>query len=555
MSEREVSPRIAAPSGTPRRRPRETPSDRARIGMVVASSYRIDEFLGRGAIGAVFAGTHLRLERPVAVKFVDPTLVDEPEIRARFKREAKIAAQIGSSHAVEVFDYGVGDDGAPYLVMERLVGEDLHQRLVRDGPIPVDRALRIAKQVCRALGAAHENGIVHRDLKPENVFLVERDGEREFVKVVDFGLSTFVQSDDTRLTRAGQSVGTPLYMAPEQAGASLFDARVDVYSLGVLIFEMTTGRLPFEAVTLQALLVALATGTPRSIRYYDKNLPLDLDELITRFIARDPTGRPKSAAAALAEIVALEERLAINLSSGKMLGASPASPSGFPKRELAVDGLPGKMHEAFASQVNSHLSNLRRTGRLSTSDADLVPETVPIPQMAQMEAAVRSTDPALRQSTKPALATVDTDPAPSSRGETRPMNRAEFERMIGGKVPERESPVPPPRAAGTPLTRMDTEPPPARPSDRKIPAPPPSVDEVEEDSSIFYGRRADGMVEQLSGSDPPPLRRSSSLRKSSPTLPTAPPTTQAGPPKALLWLALFVFFAVAALVTWKTLKG
>src|SRR5437868_2035268 len=136
-----------------RKRQRETPADRQRIGTTIAGSYRIDEFLGRGAIGAVFGGMHLRLERRVAIKFVDPT--------------------------------------------------------------------------------------------PENVFLVDRDGESEFVKVVDFGLSTFIQSDDTRLTRAGQSVGTPLYMAPEQAGASAFDARVDVYSLGVLIFEMTTGRLPF----------------------------------------------------------------------------------------------------------------------------------------------------------------------------------------------------------------------------------------------------------------------------------------------------------------------
>ncbi len=293
-----------------RRKPRENAGDRARIGSVVAGSYRIDEVIGRGAIGAVFGGLHLRLERPVAVKFVDPALVDDPEIRARFKREAKIAAQIGSAHAVEVFDYGVGEDGAPYLVMERLVGEDLHHRILREGRLPVARALGIAKQVCRALGAAHSIGIVHRDLKPENVFLVDRDGEPEFVKVVDFGLSTFVASDDTRLTRAGQSVGTPLYMAPEQAGAHEFDARVDVYSLGVLIFEMTTGRLPFEARTLHALLVALASEPPRSPRSYCPELPSALDELVLRFIAREPSARPASAVAALAELLALEELLA-----------------------------------------------------------------------------------------------------------------------------------------------------------------------------------------------------------------------------------------------------
>jgi eukaryotic-like serine/threonine-protein kinase len=491
MTERDRSQREGAPSGSARRRHRETPADRARIGGVVASSYRIDEFLGRGAIGAVFGGVHLRLDRPVAVKFVDPSLVDEPQIRARFQREAKIAAQIGSSHAVEVFDYGLGDDGAPYLVMERLVGEDLHQRLQRDGPLPLDRALRIAKQVCRALAAAHDNGIVHRDLKPENVFLVQRDGEKEFVKVVDFGLSTFVQSDDTRLTRAGQSIGTPLYMAPEQAGAAQVDARVDVYSLGVLLFEMTTGRLPFEAPTLQALLVALSTGTPRSLRYYDPSLPQDLDELVVRFMARDPNGRPKSAAAALAEIMALEERLAINLSSGRMEGASPAFPSGTRPRERGPGG----------------------------AESDLVPATVPAPEM---EAAVRSTDPAL--------------PLSSTSDRTRPMNRAELDKMIAGGLPLRDPPMAPP----------------SRPSDRKLPeiskiAEP---EEIEEDSGIFYGRLANGKLEELSKSQP---SAPASSPTSSPTLPV--PTVEAprksGPPRTVLWLALAALFLIAALVAWR----
>jgi serine/threonine-protein kinase len=341
------------------RRPRETAADRARLGTVIAGSYRIDEIIGRGAIGAVFGGIHLRLERPVAVKFVDPSLVDDPEIRARFKREAKIAASIGSSHVVEVFDYGVGEDGAPFLVMERLMGEDVHARIQREGRLSIERALRIGKQVCRALGAAHATGIIHRDLKPENVFLVERDGQSEFVKVVDFGLSTFVQSDDTRLTRAGQSVGTPLYMAPEQAGANLFDARVDVYSLGVLIFEMTTGRLPFEAPNLQALLVALATKPPRSIRFYDPKLPVQLDEMVSRFVARDPNRRPKSAAAALAEILALEERLE----------GARAESAQVRVRDVAIDGLPGPLPGPFAGEVGDHLERMRRTGRLSTADA------------------------------------------------------------------------------------------------------------------------------------------------------------------------------------------
>ena len=519
------------PPGPVAKRHRGTPADNARLGTVIAGSYRIDDFLGRGAIGAVFGGMHLRLERQVAVKFVDPTLMEDPEIRARFKREAKIAAQIGSSHAVEVFDYGVGEDGAPYLVMEKLIGEDLHARLTREGPLSVDRALRIAKQVCRALGAAHGNGIVHRDLKPENVFLVERDGQTEFVKVVDFGLSTFVQSDDTRLTRAGQSVGTPLYMAPEQAGAHQFDARVDVYSLGVLIFETTTGRLPFEATTLQALLVALATQAPRSIRHYNPSLPIELDDLVLRFIARDPRVRPKTAAAALAEIVALEERLRAKGISTTEVTSPTRTPSG-KRRELAIDGLPGKLSNEFAEELNSHLAELRRTGRLATSEVAIedAPETTRQP--------VGPTEPPPPISSEPAVSSAPSDA-------TRPMDREEILDMLSDPA----LPIAPA------ITQTSTRPPPAR-----TPSVPPREsqkqrraasedDEIEEDSQVFYGRVA-------KGSSPRPIEINSLADPTArPSLaPVSLLTPRGGPPFAVILLAVMFFSVIAVLVLLKMMK-
>ncbi len=512
MTDRERGKPAGLAGGAARRRQRETSADRARVGSVIAGSYRIDEVIGRGAIGAVFGGVHLRLERPVAVKFVDPALVDDPEIRARFKREAKIAAQIGSSHAVEVFDYGVGEDGAPYLVMERLVGEDLHARLQREGRLPVDRALRIAKQVCRALGSAHAHGIVHRDLKPENVFLVDRDGEPEFVKVVDFGLSTFVQSDDTRLTRAGQSVGTPLYMAPEQAGAHQFDARVDVYSLGVLIFEATTGRLPFEATTLQALLVALTTQPPRSIRYYCPDLPVELDDLVLRFIARDPRVRPKSAAAALAEIIALEERLATKAKAAVQRPQARELPA---VAEVAIDGLPGKLPGAFAEEITGHLDAMRRTGRLSTSNVDLAA----------------------------AGGDVGVDP-------TRPMDRRELDRMATAS-PRTATPRP---AATKPATKAPVD----RPSARKLPV---GDDAIEEDSGVFYGRVGENgspMPIELEPSPKkaktPSARKAPKASRRSATLPPATPRGRSGPPAAVLWIAAAAFLLVAALVGVRLLR-
>jgi len=510
MAEREKGKPGGVAAGAARKRQRETAADRARIGSVIAGSYRIDEIIGRGAIGAVFAGMHLRLERPVAVKFVDPSLVDDPEIRARFKREAKIAAQIGSSHAVEVFDYGVGEDGAPYLVMERLQGEDLHARMQREGRLSVDRALRIAKQVCRALGAAHTIGIVHRDLKPENIFLVDRDGEQEFVKVVDFGLSTFVQSDDTRLTRAGQSVGTPLYMAPEQAGAHAFDARVDVYSLGVLIFEMTTGRLPFEAPTLQALLVALATQPPRSIRYYAPELPIELDDLVLRFIARDPRVRPKSAAAALAEIITLEERLAMKTLPATSVAQSTSGVNVRIKKEVAVDGLPGKLEGEFANELRSHLDELRRTGSLATSSAE-APESQ------------------------------DTGPISSGGERTRPMDRREITDLMSAP-PSEGSVKLAPRAAGKPPQKQQprrSDPPPPKATPRKIPL----DEDIEEDSGVFYGR--------MDASGKPTAVRLDNARSGA-TIP--PPKPRTGPPPVVIWIAFAAFVIVAALVMIRVLR-
>ena len=549
--------REGPPAGTVRRRQRESASDRTRLGSVIAGSYRIDEFLGRGAIGAVFGGMHLRLERRVAIKFVDPSLVDDQEIRARFKREAKICAQIGSSHAVEVFDYGVGDDGAPYLVMERLVGEDLHQKLLRDGPLPVDRALRIAKQVCRALGAAHSNGIVHRDLKPENVFLVDRDGEKEFVKVVDFGLSTFVQSDDTRLTRAGQSVGTPLYMAPEQAGAHAFDARVDVYSLGVLIFEMTTGRLPFEANTLQALLVALATQPPRSIRQYNPRLPIELDDLVLRFIARDPRVRPKTAAASLAEILALEERLvpksSMEIASTQRpkpaaAGQPPrpgkaSAPQASAKTPLAIDGLPGKLSSEFEGEVHSHLTELRRTGRLATSD--VISDT-----------AMGEVIPRTEREPTPTTEAPNTDPIAtpvphSTPGDmTRPMMRREIDEIRSDpSIPvayKRPSTRPSPLGRETPTAAATSD---SSSKMRRV-----HTEMVEEDSQVFYGRVKKG--DGARGSLPIQIRELQKRDEAGRmTQPPAAPAAKGGPPMVILFVALVAFLVVAALIVLRAIRG
>jgi serine/threonine protein kinase len=306
-------------------------------------------------------------------------------------------------------------------------------------------------------------------------------------------------------------------MAPEQAGAHAFDARVDVYSLGVLIFEMTTGRLPFEAPTLQALLVALATQAPRSIRYYAPELPIELDDLVLRFIARDPRVRPKSAAAALAEIITLEERLAMKTLPA--LGSSQQSSSGVSvriKREIAVDGLPGKLEGAFANELHSHLDELRRTGSMFTSSVDEpIPETE-LPEPSQSP---------------------DTGPISSGADRTRPMDRREISDLMA--APSSDSLKVAPRAAGRPAQQTPRSEPPPKPSARKIPV----DEEIEEDSGVFYGR--------MDASGKPTAIRLDNARHSA-TVPPAKPRT--GPPPIVIWIAFAAFVIVAALVMIRVLR-
>jgi serine/threonine protein kinase len=295
-------------------------------------------------------------------------------------------------------------------------------------------------------------------------------------------------------------------MAPEQAGAHAFDARVDVYSLGVLIFEMTTGRLPFEAPTLQALLVALATQAPRSIRYYAPELPVELDDLVLRFIARDPRERPKSAAAALAEIITLEERLAAKsvaaAASQSMLQAS--SGVTVRVRDIAVDGLPGKLEGAFANELRDHLDELRRTGSMFTSSVD-----EPIPET---ELPMVSVPP-------------DSEPISSGADHTRPMDRQEISDLMA--VPSEGSVKLAPRAAGKPAPKQ-----------------PQHLDDdvIEEDSGVFYGRM------DASGK-PTAVRLDNHGRMTVP-----PAKRRTGPPPIVLWIAFAAFVVVAALVMFRVLR-
>ena len=266
---------------------------------VIDGKYRIEQLIGRGGMGAVYRARDVRLDRLVALKVVRAELLNDGDSRRRFRREAQIVARLQHPSIVSVYDYGTFADGGAYLVMELVRGEDLRHVLQREGRIDPARALRILTSVCGGVEAAHREGVLHRDLKPENILLPGREVE---AKVLDFGVAK-VMTDDRRdddatvahgslATAAGIIVGTPAYMATEQLHGQAPDARTDVFSLGVIAFEMLTGELPFGRGSLADIVLAHARGVISNPQH---PLPPDLDPVIRAALHRDPDQRPPSA--------------------------------------------------------------------------------------------------------------------------------------------------------------------------------------------------------------------------------------------------------------------
>ncbi|MBI2894896.1 MAG: serine/threonine protein kinase [Deltaproteobacteria bacterium] len=275
------------------------PSYAEPVGKVLSGRYIVLGQLGSGAMGTVYDCENFAIGRRVAIKVLDPVHAGRREAVERFQREARAAAQIGHPNIVEVLDMGQTDEGLPYMVMERLDGEDLCAALERTRCLQPAQAVDIVVQVLAALEAAHAAGIVHRDLKPENVFLARRGLRTDFVKILDFGVAKFrdaMEEESSRLTRDGTTVGTPAYMSPEQASGSRdIDARSDLYSAGVLLYEMLSGRLPHEGDTCNAQIVAIVTRDPLPLHELAPWTPPGLVRVVNRAMSRARTERFQTA--------------------------------------------------------------------------------------------------------------------------------------------------------------------------------------------------------------------------------------------------------------------
>jgi serine/threonine protein kinase len=347
------------------------------IGQVLAGKYRIDDKIDEGGMGCVYRATHVLMEKVIAVKVLHPALAADDKIVQRFTREAKAASRISHPHAISVTDFGESENGIVYLVMEYLPGRTLKGIVRSGGPMTLARTVEIVRQVAGALDAAHAEGVVHRDLKSDNIMLQEATGG-DWAKVLDFGIAKIQQTErsihetDPGLTAPNLIIGTPQYMSPEQCSqASAIDARSDIYSFGVIIYEMLAGHVPFTGDSPTAIMMKHIQEPPPSILDERTDLPEGVGPVVARALAKRPEDRFQTAgelALALAEAAAeapLPSAAAALIDTERI--GSPTSPNEPARTTVARDD-----DEATVVSAD-HVS-------AGTMDEELPPPVAPLPE-------------------------------------------------------------------------------------------------------------------------------------------------------------------------------
>jgi serine/threonine protein kinase/ketosteroid isomerase-like protein len=273
-------------------------------GQIIEGKYRVDARLGAGGMGTVYRATRLFIGDSVALKVLHPEMVSDEQAAARFRREAQAAARLKHPNAVSVYDFGITHDGLVYLVMELVEGESLRDMIKRQGPLSLAAAIEITRQVCAALDEAHSRNIVHRDIKPDNI-IVHTIAQSLHVKILDFGVARIRDAVPAAgsLTQTGMMVGTPRYMSPEQCLGEEVDGRSDIYSTGVVLYEMLTGTVPFNSPTPTAVAVQHATQAPPSLRAINMSVPAAVETVVLHALEKRRESRPQTAGALASELI------------------------------------------------------------------------------------------------------------------------------------------------------------------------------------------------------------------------------------------------------------
>jgi serine/threonine-protein kinase len=370
----------------------QIPVTGVRVGDVLHGKYRIDRVLGMGGAGVVVAGHHLQLAQNVAIKFLLPEALPSSEALIRFTREARAAVRIKSEHVARVLDMGTLETGTRYIVMEYLVGNDLSHWIEKNGSLPVDQAVTFVLQACEAIAEAHALGIVHRDIKPANLFVIRRPDGQLSVKVLDFGISkipaTIASTTDLSMTKTNAAIGTPLYMSPEQmSSARRVDSRADIWSLGVVLYELVSGQVPFEGPTIANIFVGVTTRPAPSLRVSRPDIPRGFETVVAKCLERDPALRYQSVAElamALVSYAPARAQESVHRICGTMQAAGLSVNNGVPISDPA-GGTPGvttrrrpRWSLAFGAIALALIATgiARRSGMHATTAVSPVPSVV-----------------------------------------------------------------------------------------------------------------------------------------------------------------------------------
>jgi serine/threonine protein kinase len=308
-----------------------------RVGTVLAGRYMLEEVLGEGGMATVYRAHHQLVNRPCAVKVMNPRYATHDVVRERFRREAKAAQKLAHPNIIEIFEQGETEDDCLYLVMELLDGHSLAEELDR-GKMSLERSLPILILIARALARAHDLEVIHRDLKPENIFLARQPDGSERVVLLDFGIAR--SNDDVRLTESGDVFGTPQYMAPERITTIDAGPPADLYAVGIIMFEMLTGALPFEASHATGLFVKHLQEPPPLLRSRNPLLPVEAERLVNDLLAKDPADRPVDAHRLHADLVEIAVGAGIE---------SPREPDAGTESSAPAMALPRRTSTAGAS--------------------------------------------------------------------------------------------------------------------------------------------------------------------------------------------------------------